>query len=94
MNDPRFYPCQTGRVHSPHVLALDLEDLGAIPTKARTALSIFGHVDILINNGGISYRGEALQTELSVDVQVMTVNYFGQVALTKGSSLLAMGIAA
>ena len=66
------------------ILHLDLEDLGDIPRAAHEALGIYGHVDILISNGGISFRGAVTETVLEVDVKVMTVNYFGQVALTKG----------
>ena len=41
-------------------------------------------MDILVNNGGVSYRGTMLDTDLDVHVKVMTVNYLGQVALTRG----------
>ncbi|KAK8763618.1 hypothetical protein V5799_033778 [Amblyomma americanum] len=51
--------------------------------KAQEALRIHGHIDILVNSGGISYRGEAADTSVEVDVKLMMVNYFGHVALTK-----------
>ena len=63
---------------------MDLADLDSIPKKAEEAIAMHGTVDIIINNGGISYRGLAKETKLDVDVQLMTVNYFGQIALTKG----------
>lgn len=47
-------------------------------------LQIYEHIDILINNGGISYRGAINDTTVDVDIKIMTTNYFGQVALTKG----------
>lgn len=75
---------QPGTLSEPKTIVLDLEDLDSIPRVAAKALSLFGHIDILINNGGISFRGEAVKTALDVDVQVMKTNYFGQVALTKG----------
>ena len=40
-------------------------------------------IDILINNGGISQRSKAIETQLSVQRQVMEVNYFGTIALTQ-----------
>lgn len=43
-----------------------------------------GRIDILVNNAGISYRGEIISTDVSVDIRLMVVNYFGQVAVTKG----------
>ncbi len=41
------------------------------------------HIDVLINNGGISQRSLSLETQLEVDRKIMEVNYFGSVALTK-----------
>lgn len=69
--------------YEPAVLCLDLGELKEIPSKAEEALAIHGKVDILVNNGGISYRGEALNTSLDVDLKVMVVNYFGHIVLTK-----------
>ncbi|XP_055954503.1 dehydrogenase/reductase SDR family member 7B [Patella vulgata] len=51
---------------------------------ANEAYSFYNQVDILINNAGISYRGRIQDTSIQVDKKVMQVNYFGQVALTKG----------
>lgn len=49
----------------------------------QQVLQIFGQIDILINNGGISVRSEAINTKIDVDIKIMLVNYFGTVALTK-----------
>lgn len=65
------------------VLQLDLSDLHSMTSKASEAAAIFGHIDSLVNNAGISYRGCIEQTTLDVDQSLMTVNYLGQVALTK-----------
>lgn len=85
-----FYLCflhsQVVPAHQPVVITLDLADAGTIPSAVEKAKSIFGCIDILINNGGISQRGSVQSTKLEVDMQVMQVNYFGQVALTKGVS--------
>jgi len=71
------------RVIPPVVVQLDLAETGKIQDTANAILGIYGHVDILVNNAGISYRGEISETTADVDVQIMTVNYFGTVALTK-----------
>jgi short-subunit dehydrogenase len=42
------------------------------------------HNAVLINNGGISQRSLVAETRLSVDRKIMEVNYFGNIALTKG----------
>lgn len=51
-------------------------------------IDIHGKIDILINNAGISYRGEVVNTNMDVDIKVMLTNYFAQIALTKGNYLI------
>lgn len=53
-------------------------------TFVQKVYDMCGHIDILINNGGISHRGSILHTKIDVDKQIMSINYFGSVALTKG----------
>lgn len=65
------------------ILSVDLEDLESLPEKAKEAMSYFGRVDMLINNGGISQRSMALDTPFEVDQRIMTINYFAPVILTK-----------
>ncbi|XP_059614611.1 dehydrogenase/reductase SDR family protein 7-like [Phlebotomus argentipes] len=69
--------------HPPVVVPLDLTDVNGLPEKVTGILNIFGKIDILVNNGGISVRSTALATTIDVDIKVMLVNYFGSVALTK-----------
>ena len=77
----------------PQVLTLDLEDLENLKDKAEEALQIFGSIDILVNNGGISVRGETIETQLSVHQRLMNVNYFGSLELTRhvGSHMVTAG---
>jgi short-subunit dehydrogenase len=65
------------------ILPLDLTETETHEEATRMAIACFGHVDILINNGGITQRGLAKETFLSVDKRIMEVNYFGAVSLTK-----------
>lgn len=69
--------------HPPVVLPLDLSDLNSLPDCSTQALSMFGHVDILVHNGGISNRGDIISTDVNVAMKIMMVNYFGQMVLTK-----------
>ncbi|XP_064113288.1 dehydrogenase/reductase SDR family protein 7-like isoform X1 [Macrobrachium nipponense] len=70
-------------LHMPSVVQLDLEDLNNIAVVAKELIRVHGHIDVLINNAGISYRGAVVDTDISVDIKLMVINYFAQVALTK-----------
>lgn len=65
------------------VLPLDLENHTSLAAKVEEALLLFGGVDILFNNGGISQRSLVKDTSMAVDKRIMDVNYLGTVALTK-----------
>jgi short-subunit dehydrogenase len=65
------------------IITLDLAQTDQLAAKAKEALSIFGSIDYLFNNGGISQRSEAVDTRLEVIRKVMEINFFGSVALTK-----------
>lgn len=75
------------------VLPVDLAQTATLPDAAAKVIDRFGHVDVLINNSGISQRSMANETALEVDRRVMEVNYMGTVALTKAllPSMLARG---
>lgn len=77
----------------PEILILDLADLDSIPDITEKAIRFHGHVDILINNGGLSNRGSVMDTTLSVHAQLMQVNHLGTVSVTKGilPSMLSTG---
>lgn len=66
-----------------HVLSLDLENKETLPEKAEDALRIYGHIDMLINSGGISQRALALETDLATEQRLMDVNFWGTVILSK-----------
>jgi len=80
-------------VYEPLTLPLDLEDLSSISNIAQQAIGLHGRVDVLINNGGISNRGAAMDTLLEVEIKVMTINFLGTVALTKAvlPSMIQLG---
>nr|XP_031532103.1 dehydrogenase/reductase SDR family member 7B isoform X3 [Vicugna pacos] len=71
------------QTHRPCSVTFDLSDPGCIVGAATEILRCFGHVDVLINNAGVGYRGAIVDTSTDVDRRVMEINYFGPVALTK-----------
>ncbi len=65
------------------ILPFDLSDTKNASGLTAQIMNKFGRIDILINNGGYSQRSEAIETPLEIDRQLMEVNYFSYVALTK-----------
>ena len=65
------------------IVVLDLEDYNNLQPKVDEAIALFGKVDILVNNGGISQRSFVKDTQISVDKRIMDINYLGTVALSK-----------
>lgn len=65
------------------ILPLDLSEASTLNLSTQAAVQLFGHIDILINNGGISQRSLAKDTTLDVDRRIMEVDYFGSIGLTK-----------
>lgn len=65
------------------ILPFDLNDTKNASGLAAQIINKFGRIDILINNGGYSQRSAAIETPIEIDRQLMEVNYFSYVALTK-----------
>ncbi|MCO4794490.1 MAG: SDR family oxidoreductase [Bacteriovoracaceae bacterium] len=65
------------------ILPLDLEKTNELEEKSKQAEEIFGQIDILVNNGGISQRSKVMDTNMDVYSRLMSINYLGAVALTK-----------
>ena len=65
------------------ILPLDLSESATLKLTTDAAIQLFGHIDILINNGGISQRSLAKETILEADRRIMEVDYFGTIALSK-----------
>lgn len=66
-----------------HCYVLDLSIPDHIVDVANKVLATFGHVDFLINNGGISQRSLIIETPVDVDRKIMEIDYFSGVVLTK-----------
>uniref|UniRef100_A0A3P8TEZ3 Dehydrogenase/reductase SDR family member 7B n=1 Tax=Amphiprion percula TaxID=161767 RepID=A0A3P8TEZ3_AMPPE len=71
------------QTYTPSTVIFDLADADTVDRAAEEILKCYGQVDVLINNAGISYRGNILETHISVQRDVMETNYFGTVALTQ-----------
>jgi len=65
------------------ILPLDLSKLDGLPGAAKKVESRFGHVDVLVNNGGVGFRGLGSETSIGIDQAVMNVDFFSGVVLVK-----------
>jgi len=64
------------------ILTLDLLDTASLAAKTAEAIAAFGHIDIMVHNGGISQRSTVADTSMQVQRRVMEVDYFSYVELT------------
>eukprot|EP01135_Chromosphaera_perkinsii_P007457 Nk52_evm9s859 gene=Nk52_evmTU9s859 len=51
--------------------------------KMEEAVKLFGTIDVLVNNAGISSRGTVIETGMGVYESLFNVDFFGTVGLTK-----------
>lgn len=65
------------------IVPLDLLNYNDVYSQASQWVQKNGRVDILFNNGGISQRSSAEETDISVYRKLIDVNFFGSIAITK-----------
>lgn len=65
------------------ILPYDLSYIDGIPELVKKALSLFGSIDIVYNNAGISQRAKAGETLFEVDKKIMDINFFAPVLISK-----------
>ncbi len=65
------------------VLPLDLQKYFELEEKVQSVLAKYGRVDILINNGGISQRSLAIETNFRDDLKIIEIDLLGTIALSK-----------
>lgn len=71
------------RAEAHRCVSFDLTQPDTFPAIAAGVLQEAGRVDVLVNNGGISQRSLALHATAASERQIMEVDYFAPVALTK-----------
>jgi short-subunit dehydrogenase len=75
------------RQHCPHpeqvrLLPMDLAETTGRKEKTEAAIALFGRVDIMVHNGGISQRSMVKDTDMAVHRRLMEIDYFSYVELT------------
>ncbi len=74
---------ESARPDDVRIVILDQANLDQSAAAAREALAVFGGLDVIILNGGISQRSLAIETDIRVDTRLMTVNHLANVAMIK-----------
>lgn len=64
-------------------LPFDMLDETGRAAAVEKVLSRFGHIDMLVNNAGVSQRSLGKDTDISVDRAIMELDYFTVIDLTK-----------
>ncbi len=72
-------------IHSENITLLpaDLSDISALPALAKKAISIYGTLDVLMNNAGVSQRGYAEDMPFDVEMKIFNLDLISPIALTK-----------
>jgi short-subunit dehydrogenase len=68
---------------STRVLPMDVTNAEELPEKTRLALSVFGGIDVLVLNAGITQRSRTRETDENVYRRLMEVNFFGPEAMAR-----------
>src|SRR5579885_2337898 len=79
-NHDKLYRLQSEYASSPlHTMVCDVSVENDCRRFIETTLKVFGHIDILINNAGISMRALLKDASIEVFRKVMDTNFFGTV---------------
>lgn len=80
----KLYQLQLGNPSaSLHTMVADISHENECRRFIESTVKIYGGIDILINNAGISMRAMFKETEVDVIKKVMDINFFGTVYTTK-----------
>lgn len=66
-----------------HTMVADVSNENDCRRFMETTIKVFGGIDILINNAGVSMRALLKETDVDVIKKVMDINFYGTVYCTK-----------
>ena len=69
------------------IVPIDLSSTVSVQQALDHCLDHYDHIEMLFNNGGISQRAEALETEMEVVRKMMEIDFFSNITLSKAVAL-------
>ncbi|HRE38760.1 MAG TPA: SDR family oxidoreductase [Chitinophagaceae bacterium] len=83
-NSDKLYSLQTEYPSSPlHTMVADVSSENDCRRFIEVTIKVFGGIDVLINNAGVSMRALIKEAEVDVIRKVMDINFYGTVYCTK-----------
>ncbi|MEI7964779.1 MAG: SDR family oxidoreductase [Chitinophagaceae bacterium] len=83
-NQDKLYDLQVRHSGKPlHTVVADVSNYNDCQNLIESTLQVYGGIDILINNAGISMRALMKDTEVEVIEKLINTNFFGMVYCTK-----------
>jgi len=83
-NQDKLYDLQVLHSGKPlHTVVADVSNYNDCRNFIESTIAVYGGIDILINNAGISMRALLKDTEVDVIRKVMEINFFGALNCTK-----------
>jgi len=83
-NHEKIYALQVLHSGKPlHTVVADVSNLNDCKNFIDSTIAVFGGIDILINNAGISMRALLKDADIDVIRKVMEINFFGTLYCTK-----------
>jgi short-subunit dehydrogenase len=83
-NQDKLYDLQIRHSGKPlHTIVADISSLNDCRNFIESTIQVYGKIDILINNAGISMRALMQDADIEVIEKVMDTNFFGTVYCTK-----------
>jgi short-subunit dehydrogenase len=83
-NHDKLYQLKAHHPSAPlHTMIADVSNENDCRRLMEMTVKMFGSIDILINNAGISMRAELKESSVDIIKKVMDINFFGAVYCTK-----------
>lgn len=73
----------SSRIDNSRTVVFDISDSEILHEKVFEAISVFGHIDMVIHNAGVAQNSIAIETVPDVENQILQIDYLSPVSLTK-----------